>query len=67
MVKSSASGLSLWKELSGFSVTKEVDEFNGSEEYTESSLVEIWMYLGTDIEIPSGIRSISLVAMYIDP
>ena len=50
-----------------FYVTKYYHESKGSEEYTESSLEEIYMSVGTEVEITDGIRSIALIAMYIDP
>ena len=64
---SSEKELSLSKEGTGFSVTKEFDELTGSEESTKSSLVEIYMSIGTEVEIPTGIRLIELIEMSIDP
>ena len=61
ILKSSASGLSLLKEISEFYVTKESDELTGSEESTKSSLVDIYMAVGTDVEIPYGIWFIALM------
>ena len=49
-----------------FSVTNESNELTGSKESTESSLVEIYMSVGTEVEITAGIRPIALI-MSIDP
>ena len=51
----------------GFYVTNEYYESTESEEYTESSLVEIYMYVGYKVGIKAVIRSIALIAMSIYP
>ena len=66
-MKSSASGLYLLKEGLGFYVTNESYESTESEEYTESSLVDIYMYVGAKVGIKAVIISIALIAMSIDP
>ena len=66
-MKSSASRLYLLKEGYYFSVTKDSDESTGSADYDESSLVEIWISVGSEVEIQAGIISIRLIAISVDP
>ena len=40
---------------------------NGSEDSTELSIVEIYISIGTEVEITAIIRSIALIEMSIDP
>ena len=67
ILKSSESGLSLLNEGSMFSVTKYSDELTGYEESNEESYVDIYMSVGTKIDIIYGIRLIALIAMSKDP
>ena len=55
------------KEIYRFPVTMESNELTVSKESNESSLAEIYMSVVTEVEIPDGIRLISLIAMYIYP
>ena len=66
ILKSSARGLSLPKEGSVFSVTKEYGKLTGSKGSTESSLVDIYMSIRTEVVITAGIRSIALIEISID-
>ena len=67
ILKYSASGLFISKEGYMFSVTKEYYESTGSKDSTESSSVDKYMSLGTEVEIPPGIILIALILMSIYP
>ena len=66
VLKPPTSGLFLSKEGYGFLVTKDSNGLNGSKESNELSLVEVYMSIGTEVEIPAVIILIALIEISID-